>query len=223
MIYPRSVRLSPLFSGMEKNELDALLECLGALSLRFERDDFILRAGQPALWVGLVAEGSVRVVREDFFGSRTILAHIGPSELFGEAFAWAGSPPMPVSVVAAEPCAVLLLDCRRMVSTCREACTFHTRLVSNMLGILAGKNILLTRKMEHLSQKTTREKLLSYLVSLAGPDGRVTLPFTRQELAEYLCVDRSALSRELGRMREDGVLEFERNRFVLRRGTDTHT
>jgi len=125
--------------------------------------------------------------------------------------------------VAAEPCAVLLLDCRRMVSTCREACTFHTRLVSNMLGILAGKNILLTRKMEHLSQKTTREKLLSYLVSLAGPDGRVTLPFTRQELAEYLCVDRSALSRELGRMREDGVLEFERNRFVLRRGTDTHT
>ena len=148
-----------------------------------------------------------------------ILAHVGRGGLFGEAFSCAGKGTLPVSVAASETTGIMLIDYRKIVTTCSSACVFHMQLIKNMMRILAEKNILLTQKMEHLAKRTTRDKLLSFLSAqalLAGSD-TVDIPFNRQELADYLCVDRSALSRELGAMQAEGLLKYEKNRFELTR------
>ena len=208
----------PLFAGIETAQLDALLTCLTAVKRSYRKGAFIYRAGETAVSVGIVESGGVRVVQEDFWGHRMILAHILPGGLFAEAFSCAQEPRLPVSVIAAEASTVLLVDYRKIVTTCSSSCLFHAQLVMNMLRILAEKNIQLTRKMEHLSRRSTRDKLLSYLSAQAVQAGSSTLeiPFNRQELADYLCVDRSALSRELGLMQTEGLLDYDKNRFTLK-------
>ena len=167
--------------------------------------------------MGVVLTGSLHIVQEDFWGRRTILTHIGPGELFGEAFAFAELERLPVSAMAAEDAEVLLLDQRKIMSPCPEACGFHSDLVGNMLRILARKNVGLVQKIAHLTRRSTREKLLSYLSIRAreAGSGSFSIPFNRQELADYLAVDRSALSNELSKMRDEGILEFDRNEFEL--------
>lgn len=207
----------PLFAGIEADRLESLLGCLSAATRACRKDEFIFRAGDKATTVGIVLSGSVRVLQEDFWGRRTILAHIGPGGLFGEAFSCAGKDRLPVSATASEASDIMLVDYKKIVTTCSPACAFHADLIMNMMRILAEKNILLTQKMEHLSRRSTRDKLLSFLSAqalLAGSDS-LELPFNRQELADYLCVDRSALSRELGLMRAEGLLAYEKNRFEL--------
>jgi CRP-like cAMP-binding protein len=215
-----TLALCPLFEGIEFERMEALLGCLNPKTLRCRKDCFVFRAGDKAASIGVVLSGGVRVEQEDFWGRRMILAHIGPAGVFGEALACAPEQTLPFSVVAAEASDIMLLDYRRIVTTCSSACVFHAGLIMNMVRVLAEKTISLTRKMEYLSKRTTREKLLAFLSSQAQRVGSdtVELPFNRQELADYLCVDRSALSRELGAMRAEGILAFERNRFTLRRG-----
>lgn len=156
-------------------------------------------------------------MREDIFGNRAILTALMPGQLFGETFACAGVEILPVSVIAVSDCKILLLDYRRIITTCPTACVFHSRLIENMLKILAGKNLVLNQKIEALSARTTREKLLAYLVAQAGVAGsrRFTIPSTRQELADYLSVDRSAMSREMGIMQKEGMIRFKKNCFEL--------
>jgi len=208
---------SPLFAGIDKNQFESLLACLTAATRQYHKDEFIFVAGGKATSVGIVLSGGVRVLQEDFWGRRAILAHISPGGLFGEAFSCAEKDVLPVSVIASEPSEILLIDYRKIVTTCSSACGFHALLVKNMMRILAEKNILLTRKIEHLSKRTTREKLLSFLSAQAvfAKSDIVTIPFNRQELAEYLCVDRSALSRELGAMQTEGLIKCDKNSFEL--------
>lgn len=212
-----AVTQCPLFAGLAEDQLKALLKCLGSVNCLFRKDEPVFLAGDQALYIGVVLSGGVRVLQEDFWGHRTILTHIGPSGLFGEAFSCAEKNTLPVSVVASEPTEIMLIDYRKIVTTCSSACDFHTGLIRNMMRVLAEKNILLTQKIEHLSKRSTREKLLSFLSSRARPagSGRVEIPFNRQELADFLCVDRSALSRELGLMRSEGLIRFEKNQFEL--------
>ena len=185
----------------------------------FRKDEMVFMAGDKALSIGVVLSGGVRVLQEDFWGHRTILAHIGPGGLFGEAFSCAEKNTLPVSVAASELTEIMLIDYRKIVTICSSACDFHARLIRNMIRVLAEKNILLTQKIEHLSKRSTREKLLSFLSSRVLPAGSssVEIPFNRQELADFLCVDRSALSRELGMMQSEGLLRFEKNSFELMR------
>lgn len=206
-----------LFAGVKKDELDELLDCLSAKQRSYVRDDFIFRVDEQAEHVGIVLSGGVNVIQEDFWGNRNILAHIEPGELFGEAFSCAELNRLPVSVIATEDSEILLINYRKIISVGASSCVFYTRLISNMLGILAAKNILLTRKIEHLSKRTTRDKILSFLSAQAiqAKSNDLTIPLNRQELADYLCVERSALSRELGNMKNDGLIEFNKNRFVL--------
>ena len=212
----------PLFNGIGESDLAALLGCLTAAQKICARDDFIFLAGERAGAMGVVLSGSLHIVQEDFWGRRTILTHIGTGELFGEAFAFAGLERLPVSAMAAEASEVLLLDQRKIMSPCPEACGFHSSLVGNMLRILARKNVTLVQKIEHLTRRSTREKLLAYLSSRAREtgSGKFNIPFNRQELADYLAVDRSAMSNELSKMREEGMLEFNRNEFKLFRLED---
>jgi len=209
----------PLFADIAEDQLAQLLVCLSAKRQTYQKDAFIFRVQEPAVHVGIVLSGGANVIQEDFWGSRAILTHAAPGELFGEAFACAGegAKRLPVSVIAAEASEILLVDYRKIVTVCSSACGFHARLISNMLQILAEKNIMLTRKMEYLSKRSLRAKLLAYLSSQAVRAGKntVEIPFDRQELADYLGAERSALSRELGSMKRDGLLDYKKNKFTL--------
>lgn len=208
---------SPLFHNITFQELESLLQCLDAGIKHYSKDSFIFWAGNPARRVGLLLEGSIQIVRNDVFGNRTILAKLSAGDLFGEVFACAGMDTLPVSAVAATSCRVLLLDYRRIITTCSSTCVFHNLLIENMLRILANKNLLLNQKIEVLSARGLREKLLTYLHSMAlqSADQRFAIPFNRQELADYLSVDRGALSRELSAMQRDGLIRCEKNQFEL--------
>jgi CRP-like cAMP-binding protein len=167
--------------------------------------------------MGLMLNGRARIIKEDFYGNRTIVAGIEPEEMFGESFACARLESMPVSVVAAEDSEVLLMDCQRLLTTCSSSCEFHNKLIFNLLKVVATKNLMFTQKIEITSKRSTREKLLAYLNLQAKHHGcrSFTIPYDRQELADYLEVDRSGLSAEISKLRTEGVLESTRNHFKL--------
>jgi len=215
--YLHILKKCPLFAGIVDSELRALYGCLSAVEKKYEKNNFIFMADDIVTLIGVVLTGSVHVIREDFWGSRTIIARIEPGGLFGEAFSCAETEKLPLSVLAAEASDILLIDYRKIITTCSSSCTFHTGLIKNMMQILAEKNIMLTQKMEIITQRTTRDKLLAYFSVQARQAGSnaFEIPFNRQELAEYLSVDRSALSNELSKMRDNGILTFHRSRFEL--------
>lgn len=207
----------PLFAGIGDSDLETLLDCLSASSASYEKNSFVFRMDDTVTAIGIVLSGRVHVLKEDFWGNRTILNHIEPGGLFAEAFSCAEIPKLPVSVIAVEKSEILLVDYRRIIGTCPSACAFHAGLIQNMIRILAGKNIMLTQKLEYVTRRTTREKLLSYFSAQARQAGgnAFEIPYNRQELADYLSVDRSAMSGELCRMRDDGILRFRKNSFEL--------
>ena len=210
----------PLFSGIAPQNLSAMASCMGARPACFAKGEVIFTEGEPARQMGLLLQGGAQIIKEDFYGNRSIVASVEPGDMFGESFACAQLDHLPVSVVAAEETEVLLMDCQRLLTTCSNACEFHNRLIFNLLKVVATKNILFNQKMEVLSRRTTREKLMAYLNLQAKKAGSnsFTIPYDRQELADYLEVDRSGLSAEISKLRREGILESERNRFTLFQG-----
>ena len=206
-----------LFEGVRKDDLKAMLGCLGGRVVRFERGETVLPLDSKAEYVGIVLLGAVQVVRDDFYGNRTIQARVEPAGMFGEAFACAGVERLPVGVEGVTSGSALLVRLGRITQTCSNACEFHNRMVMNLLGAMAVKNLQLNRKLEITSQRTTRDKLMAYLMSQArqARSSSFTIPFDRQGLADYLCVERSALSAEIGKLRREGILESDRSNFTL--------
>ncbi|MDR2158660.1 MAG: Crp/Fnr family transcriptional regulator [Treponema sp.] len=206
-----------LFEGMKTGELDILLDCLGAREKTYEKDGRVFAAEETPLRFGIVLSGALLVVQDDFWGNRSILERIEPRGLFGTAFVLGGFEKLPVSVTAAAKTEVLVMNGNGIARPCRKTCAFHSRLIRNMMENLARRNVLLVQKIGHITRRSTREKLLSYLSSQALKIGNDSfeIPFNRQELADYLAVDRSAMSSELGRMRDEGLLDFHKNRFAL--------
>lgn len=215
--YPALLKRVPLFRGIAEADLEKMLDCLQAKKCRYAKESIILLAGQPVSGIGVVLEGIVQVIREDANGNTSILAELEPGALFAEALACTKTKESPVTVRSVTDSAVLLLDYRRMLSSCPSSCAFHTTLIENMLYVLANKNRVLNQKIGYLSKRTTREKLIAYLSDQADlhRSRQFTIPFNRQELADYLCVDRSAMSAALCRLREEGVLDFHRSSFWL--------
>lgn len=212
------IRSSQLFSGVSEDELTAMLSCLKAESRDFPKDAFLLRTGDTAESIGLVLSGSVLVIQEDIWGNRNILSTAGPGQTFAAAFACAPGSRLNVSVVAEAPVTAMFLNVKRILTVCPSACTHHSRIIRNLLGELAGKNLRFSEKLTHMGQRTTRAKLMSYFSAEAQRLGRYEfdIPFSRQQLADYLGVERSGLSLELGKMRSEGLLDFQKNRFVLK-------
>lgn len=206
-----------LFAGIAEEQIPMVLSCLNAAEKAYPQGAVIFGAGDPALRTGILLRGRAQVVNEDVFGNRSILGEIAPGELFGEAFACAGAARLSVSVIAQTGCAVLLIDFRKALAGCTGSCQFHHRLVENMVRILAEKNMMLNQKIRYLSKRTIREKLLAYLSdqSEAAGSRTFTIPFRRQELADFLCVDRSAMSAQLGLLRREGILDFDKATFRL--------
>ena len=209
------IAASSLFQGIERGEIASVLKCLDARKRRFARGELIFAAGDRVPGIGLVLHGAVLLSKLDYRGNALLLDKLGAGAVFGESLACLGGGNRSLDVTAAEPAEILFLDIGRVVRTCSSACSFHQRIIENLLMDIAGKNQQLNLKMEHLSKRTTTEKLLSYLSSHCGENETewFTIPLNRQQLADYLCVDRSAMSWELCRMRDEGLLEFHKNRF----------
>jgi len=215
--YFNVIRKCPLFEGIEDKDLLGLLGCLGAKVMSFEKKHSIFTEGSRARYIGIVLSGSAQIVQMDYYGNRSIIHEIVPSELFGEAFACAEMASIPVSVVANEACEVLLIDCVRILHTCKKACGFHQRLIFNLMKDIATKAIMFQQKIEVISKRSTREKLLAYLNIQARKSGgrSFVIPFDRQELADYLEVERSGLSAEISKLRKEGILKSNKNSFEL--------
>ena len=207
-----------LFAGIECEDISSMLNCLSAYVSSYKKEEFILHTEASVHEVGMILNGSALIIKEDFWGNRSILSEVSSGFLFAETYACIGTVPLEVSVVAACDCEILFLDFHKILTTCASSCQFHTQLIHNLLTTLAQKNLTLTRKLEHMSQKTTRDKLLSYLSleSLKAKSPSFSIPFNRQQLADYLSVDRSAMSNELGKLKKEGILDYNKNAFILK-------
>ena len=212
------IRSSQLFSGITEEEITAMLACLDTKTESFPKDTFLLRAGDTAESIGLVLSGSVLIIQEDIWGNRNILSKAGPGQTFAAAYACAPGSVLNVSVVAETSVSVMFMNVKRVLTVCPSACAHHNRIVRNLLGELAEKNLRFGEKLAHMGQRTTRSKLMSYFSAEAQRLGKYEfdIPFSRQQLADYLTVERSGLSLELGKMKKDGLLDFHKSHFVLK-------
>jgi CRP-like cAMP-binding protein len=204
-----------LFTGIAFSDFERMFGCLSAKTVYYKKDDVILLAGDAVNFVGLILAGSVQIIKEDADGHTTILAELGVSELFGEVFACAGIDHSPVTVLSKGNVEIIMMDYRKVITSCSSSCPFHLRLIENMLKLLAHKNIALNQKNEILSKRTTRAKLFAFFDMHRGAAKKFSVPFNREELAHYLCVDRSAMSNELCKMRDAGLIKFEKNMFEI--------
>ena len=212
------IKDSSLFTGILEEELAELLSCLDAKKEDFPKEAFLLRAGDKVESIGLVLAGKALIIQEDIWGNRNIVSKIGPGQSFGEAFACVPLASANVSVVAETPVTVLYLNVNRILNICSSACRHHSLIIHNLLEEMAAKNLRFSQKLTHMGQRTTRSKLMSYLSAEAQRLGsyEFDIPFSRQQLADYLGVERSGLSVELGKLQEEGVLEYRRNHFILK-------
>lgn len=212
------IRSSQLFSGTSEEELTAMLSCLKAEKKDFPKEAFVLRAGDAADSIGLVLSGNILVIQEDIWGNRNILSKAGAGQTFAAAYACAPGSVLNVSVMTETPVTAMFLNVRRILTVCPSACSHHSRIIRNLLSEMAEKNLRLSEKLTHMGQRSTRAKLMSYLSSEAQRLGKYEfdIPFSRQQLADYLAVERSGLSLELGKMRSEGLLDFHKSHFILK-------
>ena len=211
------LRKCSLFSQIKEENLMALLHCLGATVKSYNKKETILEEGHPAKFIGIVLSGSAQMIQLDYYGNRSIVSTAAPAELFAESFACAEVPSIPISVIATEPSEIMLIDCQRIIHSCSNACDFHQQMIYNLLKNVATKNILFHQKIEITARRSTREKLMAYLTLQAKKAGSQSfdIPFDRQELADYLEVDRSGLSAEISKLRKEGILASEKKHFEL--------
>ena len=207
----------PLFFDVTDDNIITMLGCLKTKTDIFDKKYTILSEGSPARYIGIVLSGSVQITRTDYYGNRSILGNLCEGELFSEAFACMQMTSMPVSVIANERSEIMFIDCNHILHTCQKGCPHHQQLIYNLMKVLALKTVMFQQKIEVISQRTTREKLITYLTICAKKNNKNSfkIPFNRQELADYLEVDRSGLSAEISKLRKDGILECKRNYFKL--------
>ena len=215
--YFNVLRKCPLFNSINDTQLEKMLTCLGAKVISFDKKYTIIAEGNQAKYIGIVLSGSAQITRIDYYGNRSILSSLEPSEVFCEAFACAEVASLPVSIIANEPCDVMLIDCNHILHTCSNNCGFHQQLIFNLMKDLAIKNIAFHQRLEIMSKRSTREKLMAYLMlqTKKNNSNSFTIPFDRQELADYLEVDRSGLSAEISKLRAEGVLESSKKHFTI--------
>jgi len=208
---------SPLFAGIADSDMEGMLGCIGYHVKTYQKGEVIAFEEETINHVGVVLEGSVDMLKEDVWGNRTMLVRTYPQDIFGETFACGEDSLSVVTFAAAENCRVLFLSFCRVMHTCTHACQFHQTLIENMVRLIARKNRELMRKVEVVSKKTLREKILAYLSIQSQAQGsrRFEIPLGRVEWAEYLNADRSALTRELAKMKDEGLIDYQRNSFEI--------
>lgn len=215
--YIKTLKHTQLFSGVSDSEISAMLSCLQAQLLTFKKGEYVYREGEYLDNISVLVKGKLLVQNNDFWGNRNIINVIHVGEMFGEAYAAPESGVLPNDVVAEEDSAVIFFNVRKILTVCSTACRFHSMVIQNLFFAISEKNRKLVQKIGHMSKRSTRTKLLSYLSQEAKKhnSNHFIIPFTRQQLADFLCVDRSAMSNELCKMRDEGLLRFDRNHFTL--------
>ena len=207
----------PLFRGMTENEISALLKSLDAKKQNYKKNDLILHAGSKPGVIGIVLSGSVTILNDDIWGNRTILSHVEKGGIFAEAYALLEDVPMLVDVMANEGCSILMLKTKGILSSVVSQNSWDYKFLRNLLLISSKKNLNLSGRSFHTSPKTIRERVMSYLntLSLQNDSSEFDIPFDRQQLADYLNLERSALSKELGKMQKEGIIETRKSHFKL--------
>ena len=215
--YITVLKRTRLFSGIKEEEISAMLSCLNARMYNYKKGEYVLREGEHLDDIAVLAEGQLHIQKDDYWGNRSILGRISVGEMFGEAYVSSEGGALLNDVVALDNSTVIFFDVKCMLTTCSSACRFHSMAVQNMFFAISEKNRRLVQKLDHISKRSTREKLLSYLSEEAKKhnSSSFTIPFNRQQLADFLSVDRSAMSNELCKMRDEGILRFEKNQFHL--------
>lgn len=208
---------SALFEGICYEDRRAMLGCIGYHIGTFRKGDVISFEDEKIKHVGIVVEGSVDMIKEDIWGNKTMLVRSRKDDVFAETFACGSDNLSMVTFQVSEDATILFLPFNRVMHNCTMACQFHHQLIENMVHVIANKNRDLMRKVEVVSKRTTREKLLSFLSIQAQLQQTryFEIPLGRVELAEYLCVDRSAMTRELSKMKEEGLIDYDKNCFRL--------
>jgi len=216
MKYFEVIKTVKLFDGIEADSLESALGCLGARTAGYGKGETLIAAGSKPSDVGIVLTGQLHIVKDGYDGGRALLATLVPGDIFAEALCCAGIAESPVTVISQCESTVMLIKFARILSNCPKVCAFHTKLTENMLRLIARKNLYLQSRMEITNLKTVRAKVLAYLESFTERQGKkITIPHNREEMAEYLCADRSALSHELMKMKADGLIDYRKNKFEL--------
>ena len=207
-----------VFRGINADEAKEMLGCLNSCEKEYDKGETILHAGDCTDKIGMVLSGSVNIEIDNIWGNKTILGHVEAGQLFAESYACVPGEPLMVSVVAMEKSSVMFINTSRLFAPCQNACVHHNKMIRNLLQISAQKNLSLSRRSLHTSSKSIRGRLMSYLSEQAKINGsyQFKIPFNRQQLADYLGVDRSAMSNELSKMQNEGMLDFEKSRFSLK-------
>lgn len=213
-----------LFEGIADEDVRRLFECLRPKSAAYKKGAFIVRVKSPVKSVYILLSGSAHIIEDDFWGNQTIVETLHAPVLFGEAYVLSGAKEHLVNIVATQDSEVLQIDPVRFFKACPNACAFHGRLIQNINTILATKVVLLTKKLLHIGQRSIRRKLISYFSMCAAQEksSLFTIPYSRQQLADYLCVERTALSHELARMRNEGLISYEKKQFHLLNAASSH-
>lgn len=208
---------SSLFKNISHDDAQKLLSCLMPRTAFYDEGNIIFAQGDIISEIGFIFEGSVQIVNEDYWGERTIISHLKQGDFFGEVYAAFGKRAMDNTVYAAEKCKIVFIPIDKIMSPCSVTCIAHGSLIANLVKELAQKNLMLMQKISFLSKRSTRDKVLAFLSKQAekSSSGYFTIPFSRQEMADFLCVDRSALSKELGKMKKEKILDFDKNNFRL--------
>lgn len=206
-----------LFNGITAKETELLLKCTDAFEKNYEKDEIILHAGSPCECMGIVVSGSVNIIVNYYWGGSSIFGHVTAGQIFAEAYSLISEKELLCDVSAAEKTTVLFMNTKKILALCNKACPNHILLMQNLLKISARKNLGLSSRMAHTASKRIRDRLLSYLSeqALLSGSNRFTTPFSRQQLADYLGTERSALSGELSKMRRDGLIDYRKNSFTL--------
>lgn len=213
----KELSLLPIFHGIQEEDIPAMLGCLGSFQKNYQKGEIILLESNEVRNVGIVLSGIVHMIKEDSEGYQTLLVTMKEGEMFGESFSCGSCLDARVTFFAAAPCTILFLPFYKIIHSCKMSCTFHHRLIENMVRLIGDKNVQLMQKIEVISKKTLREKILAYLdnQALEQHSKSFTIPLGRLELAEYLCADRSALTRELSYMERDGLIRYSKNYFHI--------
>lgn len=211
------LRKTKMFSGVGDEEIESMLSCLNARVQHYKKGEYVLRTGGHLRDILILVKGSLHIQKDDYWGNRSLLGQLGAGEMFGEAYVAPESGALMNDVVAVEDSAVMFFDLQRLLTTCSSACRFHAAVVQNLFFAISEKNRKLVQKLGHMSKRSTREKLISYLSEEAKRQNSAwfSIPFNRQQLADFLSVDRSAMSNELCKMRDEGLLRFDKNHFEL--------
>lgn len=213
--YIKKIKNSSLFSNIEENEIKIILNCLLLNIKHYQKNEYIFNIGDKINGLALIVNGSIHLEKEDFLGNKTIISQLCNNEIFGASYYY-DNEPIPYNIISKKDTSIMFFNMKKTFNINCPCCNANLKIMDNFLKIILQKNKNINKKLEHISQRTIRNKILSYLSEEALNNGNsFFIQFNRQQLADYLCIDRSALSNELSKMRNEGLIKFNKNYFEL--------